>query len=209
LAASLAAFAQGVRIEAIRQALMTFTSSAKQTPGRMNLFDLGRYHALVDYAHNPAGYEAVGTFVQNWPGSRIGVVGGPGDRRDEDFVLLGQLAAQMFDEIIIKEDDDNRGRPRGSAARWIEEGITAARQAGTARIRRVETILDETTAVNTALDRAGDGNLVVVFPESVSRAINLIEQRGPRNADTQTSAPANVDAPNVDRASLHSKVKSV
>jgi cyanophycin synthetase len=209
LAASLAAFAQGVRIEAIRQALMTFTSSAKQTPGRMNLFDLGRYHALVDYAHNPAGYEAVGTFVQNWPGSRIGVVGGPGDRRDEDFVLLGQLAAQMFDEIIIKEDDDNRGRPRGSAARWIEEGITAARQAGTARIRRVETILDETTAVNTALDRAGDGNLVVVFPESVSRAINLIEQRGPRNADTQTSAPANVDAPNVDRASLHSEVKSV
>jgi cyanophycin synthetase len=209
LAASLAAFAQGVRIEAIRQALMTFTSSAKQTPGRMNLFDLGRYHALVDYAHNPAGYEAVGTFVQNWPGSRIGVVGGPGDRRDEDFVLLGQLAAQMFDEIIIKEDDDNRGRPRGSAARWIEEGITAARQAGTARIRRVETILDETTAVNTALDRAGDGNLVVVFPESVSRAIDLIEQRGPRNADTQTSAPANVDAPNVDHASLHGEVKSV
>ncbi|TAD75979.1 MAG: cyanophycin synthetase [Oscillatoriales cyanobacterium] len=209
LAASLAAFAQGVRIEAIRQALMTFTSSAKQTPGRMNLFDLGRYHALVDYAHNPAGYEAVGTFVQNWPGTRIGVVGGPGDRRDEDFVLLGQLSAQMFDEIIIKEDDDNRGRTRGSAARGIEEGIAAARKVGSVRVRRVETILDETTAVNSALDRAADGNLVVVFPEIVSRAIDLIEQRGPRNAETQTNAPASPNPPNVDHASLHGEVKSV
>ncbi|HEY9689074.1 MAG TPA: Mur ligase family protein, partial [Coleofasciculaceae cyanobacterium] len=210
LAASLAAFAQGVRIEAIRQALMTFTSSAKQTPGRMNLFDLGRYHALVDYAHNPAGYEAVGSFVQNWPGPRIGVVGGPGDRRDEDFVLLGNLAAQMFDEIVIKEDDDSRGRTPGTAARWIEEGIVAARKTGTARVRRFETILDETTAVNTALDRAMDGGLVVVFPESVSRAIQLIEARGPRDAITQMPPNTNsISTATGNHASQHSEVKSV
>ncbi|MBD2162458.1 cyanophycin synthetase [Limnothrix sp. FACHB-1083] len=210
LAASLAAFAQGVRIEAIRQALMTFTSSAKQTPGRMNLFDLGRYHALVDYAHNPAGYEAVGVFVQNWPGTKVGVVGGPGDRRDEDFQLLGKLAAQMFDEILIKEDDDNRGRARGSAARQIEAGITAARQEGLARVRRFETILDETTAVNTALDRAVDGGLVVVFPESVSRAIDLIEARGPRETTKTTPTPKTPIAdPASNRTSQHSEVKSV
>lgn len=114
LAASLAAFAQGVSIEHIRQALHTFQSGAQQTPGRMNLFNLGRFHALVDYAHNPASYEALGGFVKNWPGRRIGVVGGPGDRRDEDFITLGKLAGQMFDEIIVKEDDDTRGRPRGT-----------------------------------------------------------------------------------------------
>ncbi len=189
---------------------MTFTSSAKQTPGRMNLFDLGRYHALVDYAHNPAGYEAVGSFVQNWPGSRIGVVGGPGDRRDEDFVLLGQLAAQMFDEIVIKEDDDSRGRTPGTAARHIEAGITATRKAGTARVRRFETILDETTAINTALDRAVDGGLVVVFPESVSRAIQMIEARGPRDAITHMPPSANPTAsPTGNHASQHSEVKSV
>ncbi len=60
LAASLAAFAQDVPIEQIRTGLSTFRASVSQTPGRMNLFNLGTYHALVDYAHNPHSYEALG-----------------------------------------------------------------------------------------------------------------------------------------------------
>jgi cyanophycin synthetase len=129
---------------------------------------------MLDYAHNPHSYEAIGGFVRNWPGERIGVVGGPGDRRDEDFVVLGKLAAQMFNRILVKEDDDNRGRPRGDAARLIVEGIEAA-QTGVA----YETILHETTAVNQALDQAPVGSLVVIFPESVARALELIEARNP------------------------------
>jgi cyanophycin synthetase len=174
LAASLAAFAQGVSIEHIRQALHTFQSGAQQTPGRMNLFNLGRFHALVDYAHNPASYEALGGFVKNWPGRCIGVVGGPGDRRDEDFIALGKLAGQIFDEVIVKEDDDTRGRPRGDAAKWIVHGLEEVPTAASYR-----TILNETEAVNTALDSAPDGSLVVILPESVSRAIGLIQARNP------------------------------
>jgi cyanophycin synthetase len=174
LAASLAAFAQGVDIGYIRQALHTFEASTDQTPGRMNLFDLGRFSALVDYAHNPASYEALGGFVKNWPGKRIGVVGGPGDRRDEDFITLGKLAAQMFDEIIVKEDDDTRGRARGDAAKWIVHGLEEVPGAP-----GYQTILDETEAINTALDSAPDDSLVVILPESVTRAIALIQARNP------------------------------
>ncbi len=174
LAASLAAFAQGVPIEAIRAALLTFRASVNQTPGRMNLFNLGHYHALVDYAHNAASYEALGGFVCNWPGERIGVVGGPGDRRDEDFMELGKLAAKIFDRIIIKEDDDLRGRPSGQAAELITKGISQENPNC-----RYETILKETDAVNTALDQAPPGGLVVILPETVSRAISLIEARNP------------------------------
>jgi cyanophycin synthetase len=174
LAASLAAFAQGVSIEAIRAALATFRASAKQTPGRMNLFDLGRYHALVDYAHNPASYEALGGFVRNWPGERVGVVGGPGDRRDSDFIELGRLSAQIFDRIIIKEDDDTRGRSRGEAAELIRKGIIQENPDC-----QHETILKETDAIDTGLDEAAAGGLVVILPESVSRAISLIEERRP------------------------------
>jgi cyanophycin synthetase len=174
LAASLAAFAQGVPIEAIRAALLTFRASVNQTPGRMNLFNLGHYHALVDYAHNAASYEALGGFVCNWPGERIGVVGGPGDRRDEDFMELGKLAAKIFDRIIIKEDDDLRGRPSGQAAELISKGISQENPNC-----RYETILKETDAVNTALDQAPPGGLVVILPETVSRAISLIEARNP------------------------------
>jgi cyanophycin synthetase len=174
LAASLAAFAQGISIEHIRQALNTFQASADQTPGRMNLFNLGQFHALVDYAHNAASYEALGGFVRNWPGKRIGVVGGPGDRRDEDFITLGKLSAQMFDQIWVKEDDDTRGRPRGDAAKWIVRGLEEVdSQAG------YQTVLNETDAINQALDEAPKGSLVVILPESVSRAIHLIKERNP------------------------------
>jgi cyanophycin synthetase len=190
LAASLAAFAQGISIEHIRQALHTFQASTNQTPGRMNLFNLGRFHALVDYAHNAASYEALGGFVRNWPGRRIGVVGGPGDRRDDDFLILGKLSVQMFDDIIIKEDDDTRGRPRGDAAKWITHGIEEL----TTDVR-YRTILDETEAIETALDEAPDDALVVILPESVSRAIRLIQKRNPLpeaqiNSGPPSEAPA-------------------
>jgi cyanophycin synthetase len=174
LAASLAAFAQGVPIEAIRAALTTFRASVNQTPGRMNLFNLGSYHALVDYAHNAASYEALGSFVRNWPGERIGVIGGPGDRRDEDFIELGRLSAQIFNRIIIKEDDDLRGRSSGEASELIAKGINQEKPDCL-----YETILKEIEAVNTALDQATPGSLVVILPESASRAITLVEARHP------------------------------
>jgi cyanophycin synthetase len=175
LAASLAAFAQGVRIEDIRLALSTFQASVNQTPGRMNLFNLGNYHALVDYAHNPHSYTALGNFVQNWTGERIGVVGGPGDRRDEDFVTLGKLSAEIFDRIIIKEDEDLRGRPAGDGAKLIAQGIAESGQP-----TPYEVILNETEAINNTLDQASEGSLVVILPESVSRAIDLIKARNPK-----------------------------
>ena len=172
LAASLAAFAGGVDIEMIRSGMRTFKASASQTPGRMNLFNLGSYHALVDYAHNPDGYKAVGGFVLNWEGERLGVVGGPGDRRDEDLIMLGEIAAQIFDRIIVKEDDDTRGRSRGETANLIVRGIE---RNGTKA--SYEKILNECEAIEAGLDRVSKGGLVVVFPESVGRAIAAIEKR--------------------------------
>jgi cyanophycin synthetase len=174
LAASLAAFVKGVEIEAIQTALLSFRASVEQTPGRMNLFNLGKYHALVDYAHNPAGYEAVGGFVKNWVGPTVGVIGGPGDRRDCDLIALGQISAGIFDQIVIKEDFDKRGRELGEVATILTEGVTLGNPKLTPQV-----ILDETEAINQALDNAPEGGLVVIFPESVTRAIDLINARNP------------------------------
>ena len=193
LAACLAAFAQGVKIEDIRTALSSFQASVGQTPGRMNLFNLGSYHALLDYAHNPHSYKALGSFVLNWPGLRIGVVGAPGDRRDEDFVTLGKLSAEMFDRIIVKEDVDRRGREPGVVAKLICQGIAEAISARTADRPKLEyeLILDETTAVNKALDEAPPSSLVVILPEGVAKALTLIEARKPiqESAVTQSFVP--------------------
>ncbi|MBO9997768.1 MAG: cyanophycin synthetase [Cyanobacteria bacterium SID2] len=174
LAACAATYAHGIDLEAIRTGLATFTASVNQTPGRMNLFDMGDYHALVDYAHNAASYEALGGFVRNWPGKRIGVVGGPGDRRDEDFLELGRLSAKIFDAIIVKEDDDTRGRPRGEASELICKGIEEVNPDC-----RYESILSEEKAIDVALDEAPHESLIVILPESVKRAIRAIEKRNP------------------------------
>ncbi|MGB7086986.1 MAG: cyanophycin synthetase [Phormidesmis sp.] len=196
LAASLVGFVQGVKIEDIRTALKSFKVSSQQIPGRMNLFNLGSYHVLVDYAHNPAGYEAVGSFVKNWPGSTLGVVGAPGDRRDEDFVALGELCTEIFNQVVIKEDDDTRGRERGAVADFIIQGISSAiasKRTGQSDAEAVDAeadvsknpplaydkILNETEAINWALDNAPENGLVVILPESVSRAIELIKARNP------------------------------
>jgi cyanophycin synthetase len=170
LAACLAAFANGVDIEIIRRGVRSFKPSDAQTPGRMNLFNLGDFHALVDYAHNPHGYEAVGGFVRNWKGEKIGIVGGPGDRRDRDLMLLGEIAAQVFDRIIIKEDDDKRGRTAGEVADLIAKGIYKQNPN-----LSYEIILSEVEAIETTMKKVNSGGLVVIFPESVTRAIDLIK----------------------------------
>ncbi|MGB7416101.1 MAG: cyanophycin synthetase, partial [Thermosynechococcaceae cyanobacterium] len=189
LAASLAAFVQGIEIEHIRAALQSFKASVEQTPGRMNLFNLGHFHVLIDYAHNPAGYEAVGGFIKNWPGPAIGVVGGPGDRRDEDLIGLGQLAATFFDQIIVKEDDDRRGRPSGSAAALIVQGISQGETEANTTVEH-SVCLNETEAITGALDHAPEKALVVIFPEHVSRTIALIESRNPIADELEEASPS-------------------
>lgn len=172
LASCLATFAQGVDIELIRQGVRTFQMSAEQTPGRMNLFEVKDYQVLVDYAHNPHGFRAVGDFVRNWSGGKIGVVGGPGDRRDEDLILLGSISAEIFDRIIIKEDQDARGRKPGEVADLITKGVDQVNSD-----LNCEIILNEAEATNKALNQAQNNDLVVIFPEKVNPAIELIKQR--------------------------------
>ncbi len=169
LAATLAAYVQGVDLDTIRLGLTTFKASVEQTPGRMNLFDIQDYHVLIDYAHNSASYEALGGFIRNWQGEKVGVVGGPGDRRDEDLINLGKLSAGIFDRIIVKEDDDKRGRANGEVAKLICSGIAQENPK-----MLYETILQEPEAIAKALSQASPGCLIVFLPETVSRAIKFI-----------------------------------
>jgi cyanophycin synthetase len=80
----------------------------------------------------------------------------------------------MFDRIIVKEDNDTRGRRRGEVADLILRGISEENGS-----LRPEVILDETEALEKALSTVSEGGLVVIFPESVTQAINLIEKHRP------------------------------
>jgi cyanophycin synthetase len=173
LAAAAAAWAAGAHLHDIRQGLRTFTTSYFMAPGRLNMFELDGYRVIVDYAHNPPAVQSLGEFVgmlaEPSPGGRrplvtgrrIAVIATAGDRRDADVVEVGRVAAQHFDSIVIREDANNRGRPRGETAALIERGVRAAMAAG-ARCQSVETVLEEIAAARHALDMGQDGDVVVV-----------------------------------------------
>jgi cyanophycin synthetase len=187
LAATAAAWAAGAHLHDIRQGLRTFTTSYYMAPGRLNMFELDGYRVVVDYAHNPPAMEALGAFVQRLSepspggaraavvGRRIGVIATAGDRRDEDIRELGAVAARHFDEIIIREDENNRGRRRGSTASLIAEGIAAA--GAKRRVGTVTTVLDELDATRAALDMAQEGDVVVVCVDHANHVWKELQRR--------------------------------
>lgn len=172
LAATLAAYLQGISIEDIRVGLTTFVPSVAQTPGRLNLIEMGDFTVLIDFAHNPAGMEALQRFVSKFPNKiKTGVIGGTGDRRDDDLRLYGRIAAQMFTNVIVREDDDLRGRPPGDSTRFVIEGIKSVNPD-----MPIREITDAPEALNYALKHARKGELVVILADKVSRSVELVSK---------------------------------
>jgi cyanophycin synthetase len=180
LAAAAAAWASGAHLHDIRQGLRTFSTSFFQAPGRLNLLDVGGIRVVIDYCHNVDGMRQLADFVDRMMvdsrtkagrigpsgkparvGRAIGVIGIPGDRRDDDQREYGAVAATAFDEIIVREDKNLRGRAPGVSATHVVDGIRTARETGHARTMRADRVLEELSAVRTALRRAGPGDLVV------------------------------------------------
>lgn len=172
LAATLATYLQGISIEDIRVGLTTFVPSVAQTPGRLNLIEMGDFTVLIDFAHNPAGMEALQRFISKFPNKvKTGVIGGTGDRRDDDLLLYGRIAAQMFTNVIVREDDDLRGRPPGDSTRLVVQGIKTV-----SPDMPVREITDAPEAINYALKHARKGELVVILADKVSRSVELVSK---------------------------------
>ena len=191
LAAAAAAHAAGGHVHDIRQGLRSFHPSFHEAPGRLNLFELHGVKVIVDYAHNAHGLAAVGDFVErltapepNVPtvSRRIGVIATPGDRRDEDMRELGRVAARFFDDVIVREDANPRGRQRGEIAERVMEGVE---QADPSRVQHSEIIVDERQAIAAALGRAHAGDVVVLCVDKPADTWRDLERRRalPSHAD--------------------------
>src|SRR4029078_10937400 len=109
------AHAMGISLENIRQGLRTFTTDFFQTPGRMNFYNEHPFRVLLDYAHNAHGMEAMAKTIRGLTvnGRRIGIVSAPGGHPAGDIRELGQASAPAFDLILLREDDNRRGRETG------------------------------------------------------------------------------------------------
>jgi cyanophycin synthetase len=162
LAATAAAYLQGIAPDAIAGGLRTFVPSGEATPGRMNVLRTARGTVIVDYAHNPAAVRGLMDFVARMQADRrIGVVTMPGDRRDEDLREMGEIVS-VLDYVVVKEHDKyRRGRPAGDVARLIAEGLEAGGLAPGAH----EAVLPEPEAVARALEIMRPGDVVVILAD--------------------------------------------
>jgi cyanophycin synthetase len=179
LAATLAAYLWGFKTDDISHALQTFRPGAAQTPGRMNIFEFSKYKVLVDFAHNPAGYNAIYDFLQNVEATqKVGLISNVGDRRDEDIRECATIAARMFDHIIIKDEKDPRNRTNEEIQNLIIEGIKAAGTDVT-----YEVIHKEREALKHAFDTAQEGAFITAF----SKDIEFVQQRLDKESEEMIS----------------------
>lgn len=194
LGAVLAGYVLGFSINSIRRSLNSFIPSPELTPGRMNLFYFHDFTVLIDYAHNPHGMYALGKYIQSLNvSSKVGIIAGTGDRRDEDLVNLGEAAARIFDDIIIRMDDDTRGRTQEDIFALISKGIKEVN-----KNKNVLFIPDESEAVHAALTCAKPGSFVVVLTDRIAESIEITTaflEKEKRLARTPTKA---LDSPNSD-----------
>ena len=171
LPAILTANIQGISIEDMRAALETFIPSASQTPGRLNLFEFNDFNVLLDYAHNPAGMRALKKFVDNMEATvKVGIIAGIGDRRVEDNNEMGAIAAEMFDEIIIRQDKKLRGKTEEELIKMLSDGIKQ-------KDPKIKTTIipSEKEAITYAIKNAVKGSLIVLSSDVIPEALDLVK----------------------------------
>jgi len=172
LPAIIAANVQGISIEDTKAALETFIPSATQTPGRLNLFEFNNFTILLDYAHNPAGMRALQNFTNQLEATvKVGIIAGIGDRRVEDNNEMGGIAAEMFDEIIIRQDKNLRGKSEEELIKMLHDGIKKKDPD-----KKISIIPSEKEAIAYAVEHAKKGSLIVLCSDVVPDALNLVKE---------------------------------
>jgi len=129
-AAGLAA-ALGIPLDAIATGLRN--TRRADHPGRLNVFEFDGVKAIVDFAHNPHGMQALFDMGRGLPAKRrLVLIGQAGDRSDQAISELADVAWGLQpDRIIIKEMGRYaRGRDTGEVSgllrhRFLELGAPA------------------------------------------------------------------------------------
>jgi len=189
LAALAMCAAHGISLECIRDGLRQFTSSFEDCPGRLNIHDVAGMRVLLDYAHNPAGLAALGKVLCRMRESHrrvIGMVNIPGDRRDDDIVEMGRIAAGLFDEIVFREGPDGRGRPYGEVNALMAKGALMTGMPP----EKIRQIVDEAEATEATLRIGRPGDLLVLLPTTVDKVWQQVQSFEP---DTIWSGAHRID----------------
>ena len=141
LAVTSAALAVGLTVDQVADGLRAFDPGVNN-PGRMNIWTVplgsrrsdgsagGEASVIIDLAHNEAGLQAlieIARGIKPASGRLLLGVGTAGDRGDDVFVTVGEIAALAGDVVEIAHKDEYlRGRPMVELGALIKEGAAHA-----------------------------------------------------------------------------------
>ncbi len=148
LAAVGAGVGLGLPVEAIEKGI----SDLKNVPGRLERVDAGQpFTILVDYAHTPDALERVLSTIRGLTDKKIITVFGCGGDRDKGKrPIMGKIAAEYSDVVIVTSDN-----PRTEDPLKIIEDIKAG-------ITGVRVIPDRREAIREAIREANEGDVVLL-----------------------------------------------
>jgi cyanophycin synthetase len=173
MAAVAAAWAVGVSWDAVRAGLATFVGESDNAPGRFNVFDYKGATVIADYGHNPDAIAALVQAVEAMPAKRRSVViSGAGDRRDQDIRQQTEILGGAFDEVLLYQDQCQRGRADGEVIALLRQGLE-----GATRTSYSAEINGEFVAIDTALARLAPGDLCLILIDQVDEALAHIARR--------------------------------
>ncbi len=160
LAAVSVAHVLGVNTFAIKNAL----ANVQSVPGRMERIDEGQpFTVLIDYAVTPNAFEHLYKFLRvirsTLHGSRIiAVFGATGERDREKRPILGRIAAEYADVVILTNEDPWREDPHTI----IDEVAKGVVEGGKKEGENFFKIFDRGEAIQYAIEHAEPGDIVVV-----------------------------------------------
>ena len=173
MASVAAAWALGLDWRTIGNGLKSFSNDSHNAAGRFNLFQYRGATVIADYGHNPDAMLALVQAVEALPAKRRSVViSGAGDRRDQDIRQQTEILGNAFDEVILFEDQCQRGRQNGEVIALLREGLANA-----GRTKESSEFYGEFLAIDAAMDKLQDGDLCLILVDQVEEAMAHIAAR--------------------------------
>jgi cyanophycin synthetase len=187
LAATAAAWAEGLNPALIARALSTFRTDSAFVPGRFNVMSLAGREVIVDYGHNAAALAALGQAVESLDKRQtVMLLSLPGDRRDEDLVATFQATLPYVDEHIIYDLADMRGREAGEVFRLLRDHIPPGQPVGYAAAER--------EGLERLWQRAQPGDRAIFIVDDVDAGLEAVRRLAGAGSEEEHEEPDRLEA---------------
>lgn len=126
-------------------------------PGRLEKVEISSAGtAIIDYAHTPDAVATVLTVIRDSnPQKIITVIGCGGDRDTQKRPMMGKIASQLSDVVIVTDDN-----PRSENPSEIRSAVLTGTVEGSAQIQEIG---NRREAIALALRMARDGDVIAVL----------------------------------------------